>query len=145
MKIKLIYFTLFIQILLSETYKDRIRIYIHNSITNFKIDDSSTLSNNDELNRFFIDHKVNKIEQWLPNARPTDRDGDIYLNTSSTDEPLVRGNTLKELMEKLIDAINAQIFSTPAGPTAVGPNNRGDFNKIKSELNTFLSTLNYTE
>ena len=80
MKIKLIYFSLFIQTLFSETYKDRIRIYIDNSVKNFKIDDSGTLSNNDELNRFFLDHKVNKIEQWLPNARPTDRDGDIYLN-----------------------------------------------------------------
>ena len=80
MKEKLIYFTLFIQILFSETYKDRIRIYIDNSVKNFSIDDSGALSNNDELNRFFFDHNVNKIEQWLPNARPTDRDGDIYLN-----------------------------------------------------------------
>ena len=39
-----------------------------------------TFSNNDELNKFLIDDKANKIEQWLPNARPTDRDGDIYLN-----------------------------------------------------------------
>ena len=71
--------------------------------------------------------------------------GEIYLNTESTDEPLVRGETLLDLMEQLIDAINAQIFSTPCGPTMAGPNNRGDFNKIKSKLNTFLSTLNYTE
>ena len=71
--------------------------------------------------------------------------GEIYLNTESTDEPLVRGETLLDLMEQLIDAINAQIFSTPCGPTMTGPNNRGDFNKIKSKLNTFLSTLNYTE
>ena len=48
-------------------------------------------------------------------------------------------------MEDLINAINAQVFSTPAGPTAAGPNNKGDFNKIKSKLETFLSTLNYTE
>jgi|TARA_B110000858_G_scaffold71971_1_gene83494 hypothetical protein len=71
--------------------------------------------------------------------------GEIFLNTESTDEPLVRGETLLDLMEQLIDAINAQIFSTPAGPTMMGPNNRGDFNTIKSKLNTFLSTLNYTE
>ena len=76
---------------------------------------------------------------------PDGGSGEIYLNTDSIDEPLVRGETLKELLEKLIDAINAQIFSTPSGPTAVGPNNRGDFNKIKSKLDTFLSTLNYTE
>tara|TARA_A200000159_G_scaffold134620_1_gene133287 strand:+ start:664 stop:1869 length:1206 start_codon:yes stop_codon:yes gene_type:complete len=71
--------------------------------------------------------------------------GEIYLNTEETTEPLVRGETLKGLMEQLIDAINAQVFSTPCGPTAVGPNNRGDFNKIKSKLVEFLSTLNYTE
>ena len=71
--------------------------------------------------------------------------GEIYLNTEETTEPLVRGETLKSLMEQLIDAINAQVFSTPCGPTAVGPNNRGDFNKIKSKLVEFLSTLNYTE
>jgi hypothetical protein len=76
---------------------------------------------------------------------PNGGSGEIYLNTDSVDEPLVRGETLKDLLEQLIDAINAQIFSTPAGPTMVGPNNRGDFNKIKSKLDTFLSTLNYTE
>jgi hypothetical protein len=71
--------------------------------------------------------------------------GEIYLNTEENTEPLVRGKVLVDLMGDLIDAINAQVFSTPAGPTAVGPNNRGDFNKIKSKLETFLSTLNYTE
>ena len=71
--------------------------------------------------------------------------GEIYLNTEETKEPLVRGKVLLKLMEDLINAINAQVFSTPAGPTAAGPNNKGDFNKIKSKLETFLSTLNYTE
>ena len=71
--------------------------------------------------------------------------GEIYLNTEESEQPLVRGQVLVDLMGDLIDAINAQVFSTPAGPTAPGPNNRGDFNKIKSKLETFLSTLNYTE
>ena len=71
--------------------------------------------------------------------------GKIYLNTESDAEPLVRGEVLKGLLERLIDAINQQVFSTPAGPTAVGPNNKGTFNTIKSELQDFLSTLNYTE
>ena len=48
-------------------------------------------------------------------------------------------------MEQLIDAINKQVFSTPSGPTALGPNNRSDFNSIKLKLSDFLSTLNYTE
>ena len=71
--------------------------------------------------------------------------GEIYLNTESTAEPLSRGQTLIDILAELCDAINAQIFSTPAGPTMMGPNNRGDFNKIKSKLDTILSTLNYTE
>jgi hypothetical protein len=71
--------------------------------------------------------------------------GEIYLNTESDKEPLARGQTLIDVLAELCDAINAQIFSTPAGPTMMGPNNRGDFNKIKSKLDTILSTLNYTE
>ena len=71
--------------------------------------------------------------------------GEIYLNTEETTEPLARGQTLIDIMAELCDAINAQIFSTPSGPTMTGPNNRGDFNKIKSKLDTILSTLNYTE
>ena len=71
--------------------------------------------------------------------------GSIFLNTESDKEPLVRGETLKGLLEELIDAINNQVFKTPAGPTATGPENRSTFNDIKGRLDTFLSTLNYTE
>jgi hypothetical protein len=71
--------------------------------------------------------------------------GEIYLNTEETSEPLARGQTLIDILAELCDAINKQIFSTPAGPTPPGPNNRGDFTKIKSKLDTILSTLNYTE
>ena len=71
--------------------------------------------------------------------------GEIYLNTESDAEPLARGETLITILGELCTAINAQIFSTPAGPTMLGPNNRGDFDSIKSKLDTILSTLNYTE
>jgi hypothetical protein len=71
--------------------------------------------------------------------------GEIYLNTEETTEPLVRGETLKGLLEELIDAINVQVFQTPCGPTAPGPTNKPTFNQIKSRLSEFLSTLNYTE
>ena len=71
--------------------------------------------------------------------------GEIYLNTESDKEPLARGQTLIDILAELIDTINKQVFSTPSGPTAVGPNNRADFNKIKDKLETILSTLNYTE
>jgi len=71
--------------------------------------------------------------------------GEIYLNTEETTEPLVRGETLKGLLEELIDAINQQVFMTPSGPTAVGPTNSTTFEDIKGRLSDFLSTLNYTE
>ena len=71
--------------------------------------------------------------------------GEIYLNTESDKEPLARGQTLIDILAELIDTINQQVFSTPSGPTAVGPNNRADFNKIKDKLETILSTLNFTE
>jgi hypothetical protein len=71
--------------------------------------------------------------------------GEIYLNTEETNEPLVRGETLKGLLEELIDAINQQVFLTPAGPTSPGPTNAPTFQNIKSRLTDFLSTLNYTE
>jgi len=71
--------------------------------------------------------------------------GNILLNTDNTNEAIVRGNTLVDLLTQLIDAINKQTFNTPSGPTALGPNNRADFNDIKSKLRDALSTLNYTE
>lgn len=72
--------------------------------------------------------------------------GKIFLNVDGVeDEPLVRGETLLGLLEELIDAINVQVFQTPCGPTSPGPTNAPTFNDIKSRLNTFLSTLNYTE
>lgn len=71
--------------------------------------------------------------------------GEIYLNTEETTEPLVRGETLKGLLEELIDAINQQVYQTPAGPTTPGPTNRATFDNIKSRLTDMLSTLNYTE
>lgn len=66
-------------------------------------------------------------------------------NTNKSNEPLVRGNTLKELLETMIDLINAQVFRTPSGPTAIGPENRAEFNTLKRRLSEMLSTLNYTE
>tara|TARA_B100000925_G_C21985766_1_gene464451 strand:- start:591 stop:1817 length:1227 start_codon:yes stop_codon:yes gene_type:complete len=72
--------------------------------------------------------------------------GRIFLNVDgSEEEPLVRGNTLLELLEQLIDEINKQIFNTPAGPTSPGPTNAAKFNEIKGKLNEFLSTQNFTE
>jgi hypothetical protein len=71
--------------------------------------------------------------------------GNILLNTTQKNERVVRGDTLVELLGELIDAINKQVYNTPAGPSAAGPTNRSTFNDIKSKLQDALSTLNYTE
>jgi len=69
----------------------------------------------------------------------------VYLNTLNQDEPIVKGATLLELLQEMIKLINEQIFSTPAGPTALGPNNRTDFQNLSDRLENFLSEKNYTE
>jgi len=70
---------------------------------------------------------------------------DAQGNPTLRKEPLVRGQVLVDLLTELIDAINQQVYNTPAGPSAAGPTNRSTFNDIKSKLQDALSTLNYTE
>jgi len=71
--------------------------------------------------------------------------GNIYLNTEEKEEPLARGQTLVDILGEILDEIVKQIYSTPSGPSATGPNNAAAFNKIKSKLDDIKSTLNYTE
>lgn len=71
--------------------------------------------------------------------------GKIFLNTESESEPLVRGETLKKILEEMIDLIVAQVYQTPAGPSAPGPTNQSDFRKLKTRLSEMLSTLNFTD
>ena len=44
-----------------------------------------------------------------------DDGGLIYVNTLNQDEPIVKGNTLLDLLTELINLINQQVFSTPVG------------------------------
>jgi len=62
-------------------------------------------------------------------------------------EPMVRGETLKELLEELIQVINTMTFSTPAGPTSRGPipSDKQKLRDISSKLDDIKSTLNFTE
>jgi len=69
--------------------------------------------------------------------------GSIFLGNTSL-EPLVKGQQLVNILSELIDAIAAQTFLTPSGPTAEGPVNVADFGSIKSRLNDILSKLNQT-
>jgi hypothetical protein len=69
--------------------------------------------------------------------------GSIFLGNTEP-EPLVKGQQLVNILSELIDAIAAQTFLTPSGPTADGPVNIADFGNIKSRLNDILSKLNQT-
>lgn len=74
--------------------------------------------------------------------------GGGHINLGNSDEsklePLVMGDTLEKLLNDLLTAINNQVFRTPAGKTATGPENKSDFNTIKDRLNQIKSTLNKT-
>ena len=48
-------------------------IYIDNKVTDFSIEDDQLTTSISEINNILKDQGVNSIGQWLPNARPTDR------------------------------------------------------------------------
>lgn len=96
---KIFFLVLFIlsQYSYADIYKDKILIYIENSIENFELNDdrrTNLKELNDEMDRVEAD----RIDQWLPNARPTDRDGDIYLNRYY----VILLNSERDDIEKLI-------------------------------------------
>jgi hypothetical protein len=84
------------------------------------------------------------------NVKTNDRDinlntGNGKINLGDTElEPLVKGDKWVSIMEELIDAIVAQNYLTPSGPSKIGPENVPTFNSIKSKLKTALSNLNKT-
>ena len=61
-------------------YNDRLMIYIDNKISDFRISDDQLATSIPEINNLLKGQGVSSIAQWLPKARPTDRDGEIYLN-----------------------------------------------------------------
>jgi len=99
-----------------------------------------------------IDNKLGIDVTVGDNINVTAADRDINFNTSNGKinlgntklEPLVKGDSWVSLMEELIDAIVAQQFLTPSGPSATGPVNKPTFNTIKSKLKSVLSELNKT-
>ena len=76
----IIFFALAFNLLFSEAYQDRFLIYINNSVDDFKIDSETGLTNNKTINGLLKDVQYEKIFPWLPNARPSDKDGDVYLD-----------------------------------------------------------------
>ena len=61
-------------------FKNKIIFYVDNKVSNFKIENDQKTTSLKNLNNILIKEKVLKINQWLPMAKPTDRNGDIYLN-----------------------------------------------------------------
>jgi hypothetical protein len=97
-------------------------------------------------NKLGIDVSVNDNINVVTNSRDvvfyTDN-GSIFLGNKDL-EPIVKGQQLVEILSELIDAISRQVFRTPSGPSAEGPNNISEFATIKSKLNNILSKLNQT-
>jgi hypothetical protein len=69
--------------------------------------------------------------------------GKIFLGSKEL-EPMVKGQKLVEILGELLDAIGELQFKTPAGPSAIGSENRKIFENIKSKLNNILSGFNQT-
>jgi len=99
-----------------------------------------------------IDNKLGIEVNVGDNTNVKTNDRDINLNTGNGKinlgdtelEPLVKGDKWVSIMEELIDAIVAQNYLTPSGPSKIGPENVPTFNSIKSKLKTALSNLNKT-
>ena len=63
-------------------YEDRILIYIETSVTDFGLDSNIQFPNttDQQINNILLKTDALKIRKWLPNARKSDRDGDIFLD-----------------------------------------------------------------
>ena len=70
--------------------------------------------------------------------------GNINLGTNEV-EPLVKGDTLVEILSELIDQILLQNYLTPSGPSKIEPENGPAFRSIKAKLKTILSQFNNTQ
>ncbi|MBI88518.1 MAG: hypothetical protein CMG60_00400 [Candidatus Marinimicrobia bacterium] len=61
-------------------YEDRVMVYVDNKIMDFQILNDLKRTTLPDFNKILNNYDVHLIEKWLPKARPTDRDGNIYLN-----------------------------------------------------------------
>jgi hypothetical protein len=63
-------------------HKDRILVYVENSVTNFAVENNTQFPNttDQQINNILLKTDALTIRKWLPNAHTTDRDGDIYLD-----------------------------------------------------------------
>lgn len=110
---------------------------------NYSIDSGKDVYINSDKN--IIIHSNNSNQIFLDSDN-----GKIYLGKNqgvgaqgAAVQKMVLGGELVAIMKELIQAINAQIFATPVGPTTPGPANRASFIAIQGKLNTLLSSTNF--
>ena len=71
--------------------------------------------------------------------------GRCILGSGDNLQNIPKGNDLIKWLGELVDLIMTNIYATPAGPTKPGPqNNNPKLAKLKAQLPTLLSKLNYT-
>ena len=70
--------------------------------------------------------------------------GEIHLGNGGGEEPIVKGDTLVDILGDLIDAINQMTHPTPAGPSGP-PVNAAVFTQIKARLKVILSSKNFVD
>ena len=70
--------------------------------------------------------------------------GEIHLGNGGSEEPLVLGDTLVELLNELCTELQAMTHPTPAGPSGP-PVNAPKFASIAGKLKTILSTKNFVD
>ena len=126
------------------TSSGKVKISAKNLIVEALKDAVFTLKKNDskELLKIESNDTQLKITDQFDNE-VTLKDGEIdvvsdKINHNGGNEPMVLGNTLKESLSNLIDAILSMTMVTPTG-TSSTPMNAAQFIQIKSQLNNILS------
>lgn len=126
------------------TSSGKVKISAKNLIVEAFKDAVFTLKKNDskELLKIESNDTQLKITDQFDNE-VTLKNGEIdvvsdKINHNSGNEPMVLGNTLKESLSNLIDAILSMTMVTPTG-TSSTPMNAAQFIQIKSQLNNILS------
>lgn len=71
--------------------------------------------------------------------------GNILLNTTQTNEPLVRGNQLVSFLQTLTDILIQFQTIGPNGPNTTAPSVQTQITQLQAQLENLKSTLNFTE
>lgn len=104
-------------------------------------------SNDTKTNRLlYEDDSGNKIQLSSEKIQIEAQDSSKVIFGADDDnlEPMVKGKTVVDKLEKIIDAINKLTVNTAFGPSSV-PTNTSEFTAVKQELNDILSELTNTQ